>query len=199
MKFRTFLFFLLLVGFSLRPSLAQSQRPDRIASFRCPVTVPNGSEPPSAGPPSKFPVWVAERNHQGDTLLVNQMHGMKASFHGNGQLWTLLPPGGARWGVAPNADGTPARAMLMDWWKGNRGGLAITGRRLDGAAGPLHVGERGGVNVVPSPWEDGIRHGIRHETTGVIFPGEGCWEITGKIDDISDSVLTFVVNVRFPK
>ncbi len=195
MKFRTFLFFLLSIGFSLRPSLAQSQKPDVTASFRCPVTVPNGSEPPSSEPPSKFPAWIAERNRQGDTLLFNQMHGMKASFHGNEKLWTLLPPDGGRWGVAPNADGTPARAMQIDWWKGDRGGLAITGRRLNGPAGPLHVGGRGQTRINSSPWADGISH----VTTDVIFPHEGCWEIKGKIDDISDSVLTFVVNVRFPK
>jgi len=33
----------------------------------------------------------------------------------------------------------------------------------------------------------------------MIFPTQGCWEITGKIYDIDDSTLTFVVEVRVPR
>src|SRR5574340_1058117 len=97
MKFRPSMFFILSVwvGLSLTPSVAQSQRPDVPASFHCPVTVPNGNEPPSTPP-----AWIAERNREGDTLLIADPHSLRRFFHGNGKLWTILRPDGPRWEVS---------------------------------------------------------------------------------------------------
>src|SRR5207249_7276156 len=94
MESKAYLLFLLpvLVGLSLTPSLAQTQKPNVGTSFRCPVTVPNSNEPPTSEPPSQFPAWVAERNREGDTLLMAETRPMRTSFHGNGKLWTILPP-----------------------------------------------------------------------------------------------------------
>ena len=195
MKFRVSLSFLLpiLVGLSLTPSLAQTQKPDVAASFRCPVTVPNSNEPPSSEPPSKFPAWVAERNREGDTLLMAETRPMRTSFYGNGKLWTTLPPHVLRGGVVPSLYGELARAVDIEWWEMGRGLVTIKGTRLDGPAGPVEVDNwaRSG----PLRGADGIsRVGAR-----VIFPTQGCWEITGKIYDIDDSALIFVVEVRVPK
>jgi hypothetical protein len=189
MKFRTFLLLLLSVGLSLRASLAQSQMSDVTTSFRCPVAVPNGSEPPPGEPPTnKAFGWMAERNREGDTLLLaTTLHDLPQSRHGNGKLWTILPD-------RPHWVGE--RQMYMEWWKSVAGRLTITGRRLDGPAGPLHAEENRRALTV----QDGIaQDGISRVMLGVIFLSEGCWEVTGKIDDIGDSALTFVVEIRFPE
>jgi hypothetical protein len=193
MESRSSLLFLLpvLVGLSVTPSLAQTQKPDAAASFRCPVTVPNSNEPPSSEPPSKFPTWVAERNREGDTLLM-ATRPMRTSFHGNGKLWTILPPRVLRGGAFPEY-GELAREVQIDWWEMGRGLLTIKGTRLDGPAEPLHV--EGWGRWGPLRGADGTSHVM----ATVIFPTEGCWEITGKIYDIDDSALTFVVEVRVPK
>lgn len=83
----------------------------------------------------------------------------------------------------------------ITWWKGARGILTVKGRRLDGPGGVLRVPLHGTTIVSPSPWADGITE----VSTGVDFPTEGCWEITGTIDDLVDSALTFVVDVRMPR
>jgi hypothetical protein len=59
--------------------------------------------------------------------------------------------------------------MKFGWWTKVSGRLNITGRRLDQAAPPVR-------GVVP----DG--YGSRgFQPSGVIFPTEGCWEITGSV------------------
>ena len=169
MESRSSLLFLLpvLVGLSLTPSLAQTQKPDVAASFRCPVTVPNSNEPPNSEPPSEFPAWVAERNREGDTLvmagtgpmltsfwdvernregdalLMAETRPMRTSFHGNGKLWTILPPrvGASVERVSLEKYGEQATAVQIDWWEMGRGLLVIKGTRLDGPAGPLRVEE----------------------------------------------------------
>jgi hypothetical protein len=180
MKFRASLFFLLSVsvGLSVTPSLAQSQ-PDVTALFRCPVTVPNGNEPPEP-PPSKVPAWMAERNREGVTLRIVDPRPDRASFHGNGKLWTALPPQVLPGGVIPEEGDESARAVQIAWWQMGDRLLTIKGTRLDGPTVP------------PNQWH---LFG-RHETATVIFPTQGCWEITMKIHGIDDSALTFVVKVR---
>ena len=66
------------------------------------------------------------------------------------------------------------------WWRIVEGSLAITGRRLDADAGPLR-------SSVPSGY--GSRD---FQSSGVTFPTEGCWEITGTV---GAATLTFVVFV----
>src|SRR5215475_12787680 len=57
--------------------------------------------------------------------------------------------------------------MKFPWWKATRDKLTISGRRLDTAASPLRadIGSSDDFHMVP---------------TYLIFPTEGCWEVTGK-------------------
>ncbi len=98
--------------------------------------------------------------------------------HGNGKLWTTLPADG-KVVITPEKDG--ALGWKFPWWRAVCGHLTITGRRLDGPAPPLraHVPEGYG--------ETGF------QSSGVYFPSEGCWEITGRV---GDAELTFVLEVR---
>ena len=115
------------VGLSFTPSLAQTQKANVAASFRCPITVPNSNELPSSEPPSKFPAWVAERNREGDTLLMAETRPMRTSLYGNGKLWTMLPPRVLRGGVYLEPYGELARALQIDWWEMGRGLVTMKG------------------------------------------------------------------------
>jgi hypothetical protein len=98
--------------------------------------------------------------------------------YGNGALWTVLPEGGA---LVITPDQTGALVMKFPWWRAVTGGLVITGRRLDAPAPPLQASIPDGYGESGS------------QASGLIFPGEGCWEVTGRA---GEGALTFVVSVR---
>lgn len=107
--------------------------------------------------------------------------------HGNGKIWTVLWPDG----LIEFGEGRPGSigddgvlAMKFPWWRGEgvRGRLRISGRRLDGEAPPA-FGE------VPDGYGDS-----GFQASSILFPTEGCWEITGSVGDIE---LTFVQYVRW--
>ena len=72
--------------------------------------------------------------------------------------------------------------MKYPWFRaeGLKGKLIITGRRLDAEAPPLKA-------VIPNGYMD-----TGFQATALIFPTEGCWEVTGKV---ADTTLTFVNRV----
>jgi hypothetical protein len=95
-----------------------------------------------------------------------------------GGLW----PGGVIDGTGfVDADG--AVGMKFGWWRAVPGKLRITGRRLDAAAPPA----RGDV-------PDGYG-ATGFQASGVTFPTEGCWEVTGRV---AQTTLTFVTLVLKP-
>jgi hypothetical protein len=68
----------------------------------------------------------------------------------------------------------------LPWWRLVPGHLTISGRRLDAPAPPL-------IPVVPNGYGLG-----GFQASGVIFPRQGCWQITGKLPGAS---VTFVLLV----
>ena len=123
----------------------------------CPVTLPNGHNPPGQGLTSRL-------------------------SHGNGRLWVELYPRGiirpAYYGRArPNG----AIAIKFPWTRGVPGHLKITGRRLDADAPALRSSIPGGYGR------------IGFQSTGVIFPTTGCWEMTGRVGSASLTVVTKVI------
>jgi len=84
----------------------------------------------------------------------------------------LIPP------TNVHADGS--LDMKFPWWRGAIGLLTITGRRLDALEPPLR-------SYIPDGYGE---HGF--QATGIIFPTEGCWEITGRT---GEARLTFVQRV----
>jgi hypothetical protein len=112
----------------------------------------------------------------------NTPPGERASplHHGNGALWTVLWPGGdVLIEQGASAAGAPL-AMKFTWWRGVEGELSIEGRRLDAPAPVLQA------DVPEGYGQTGF------QASGIIFPSEGCWEITG---NVADTQLTFVVRV----
>jgi hypothetical protein len=76
----------------------------------------------------------------------------------------------------------PDRSLLMKWpwWRGVRGQLAVRGRSLDGASGAVRAA------ILPYG-ETGF------QPSALVFPGPGCWEVNGKVNEES---LSFVVLVE---
>lgn len=70
--------------------------------------------------------------------------------------------------------------IKVGWFRPAGATLETTGYRLDGQAPPLEA-------HVPCCYP------TRFQATGLIFPTEGCWEVTAKADE---SVLSFVVWVE---
>jgi hypothetical protein len=102
--------------------------------------------------------------------------------HGDGRLWTAFWPDGTVV-FSPGGPGEiradGSLAMKFPWWRGSdvQGPLEITGRRLDGEAPPAY-GE------IPSGYgETGF------QATSIVFPSQGCWEVTGSV---ADDELIFV-------
>ena len=67
------------------------------------------------------------------------------------------------------------------WVRMVPGSLTITGRRLDAPAPPLK-------SYVPSGYGN-----TGFQASGVTFPSEGCWQITGKLDHTSVTFVNLVV------
>jgi hypothetical protein len=77
------------------------------------------------------------------------------------------------------ADG--ALSMKWGWRRAVRGQLRIEGRRLDGPAPPLRA-------EIPAGYGD-----FGFQSSALIFPTTGCWEVTGRVGTAS---LTFVTLVE---
>jgi hypothetical protein len=98
------------------------------------------------------------------------------AWFGNDALWVELPSNG---NVVKRAG--ERLDEKFPWVRLVRGAISITGRRLDGPAPPA----RGHASTGDGP--------IGFNSSGIFFPTEGCWEITGSIHR---SQLTFVVRVH---
>jgi len=112
-----------------------------------------------------------------------------SSFYGNGTLWTALWPDGTVV-FRPRGPGFLLRdgslKMKFPWWRNVPDKLTIEGRRLDASAPPLrvHIGKADRKDFVP---------------TYLIFPTEGCWEVTGKAGNASLTFVTRVIKVGYRK
>jgi hypothetical protein len=112
---------------------------------------------------------------------ANQLFGWGASY-GDGKLWVggLWPHGIIAVGHG-FVDHHGRVGMKFGWWRGVPGRLQITGRRLDAPAPPVR-------SDVPNGY--GAKG---FQASGVIFPTEGCWEVTGSVHRTPLSFVTFVI------
>ena len=131
----------------------------------CPVTLANGNPAPGEQP---SPNW-----------------------HGNGVIWTVpWPEGRVEFRKGGSGFISPDGSLSMKfpmWWR-NVGELAIEGHRLDSQAPPLRATLfEGSPSTLPS--------GYRFSATALIFPTEGCWEVTAGAGGASLTFVTLVVKV----
>lgn len=107
--------------------------------------------------------------------------GQGVTIYGNGKLFVTLTTNGIS--VAPASFVHPDGSIgwKFPWWRYVSGDLTITGHRLDAPAPPL-------TSDVP-PYGN-----TDFQASGVIFPTEGCWQVTGTVDhQTSLTFVTFVI------
>ena len=144
---------------------AGTRRPSDAAPAACPVTISRKS---STLPKDIFGSGPAYWN---DSLIV-------------GGLWPngtiVFRPGGPGI-VLPDG----SLSMKFGWYRGDGlwGKLTITGKRLDAPAPPLRAD-------IPDGYGD-----TGFQATALIFPTEGCWQVTGKVGRTSLTFVTRVVRV----
>ena len=103
------------------------------------------------------------------------------SAYGNGKLVVTLDVHGV---IVASGDMVHPDGSIwwkFPWWRLVRGHLVITGRRLDAPAAPP-------TSIVPDGYGD-----IGFQASGVIFPSEGCWQVTGTIGHTSLTFVTLVI------
>ena len=107
-------------------------------------------------------------NYGNDALVTGLWLGGKVVFK----------PGGAGFVLS---DG--ALSMKFWWWRLRPGRLKLEGRRLDGPAPPMRAS-------IPDGYGE-----IGFQSTALIFPTPGCWEVTGRVSDASLTFVTLVEKV----
>lgn len=118
---------------------------------------------------------------KGPEEIGDQLFGWGSAF-GNNDLWVGgLGDDGVILADARFVESDGSIGWKLGWWRIVSGTLVITGRRLDAPGPPLRAS-------VP----DG--YGSRgFQSTGVYFPTEGCWEVTGAVGDAELTFVTFVL------
>lgn len=111
----------------------------------------------------------------------------KAGLLRNESLEVALPAQG-KFIFAPGEPGftavrDEALGMKVGWERRLPGRLSITGRRLDADSAPLRA-------HIPDGYGD-----IGFQSTYVIFPTPGCWEITGNMGRESLTFVAWVIRV----
>lgn len=101
-----------------------------------------------------------------------------AEFEGNGALWVgLWSSNVVSW--QREADGSID--AKFGWWREAHGKLRIEGHRLDAPAPPLRAD-------IPDGYGDS-----GFQATGIVFPSDGCWQVTGSVGEASLTFVTLVI------
>ena len=136
----------------------------------CPVSLPNLN----ISPDDYYISTIIGFGNPDDTLFTQVWPGGKAIFSPNG-------PGEKK------RDGS--LAMKWVWYRTLPGDVVIGGRRLDAPGLPMPDQVLRGI-------EDGYGETGFHPST-LVFPGEGCWEVTARVGEASLTFVTLVVKISF--
>jgi Tol biopolymer transport system component len=150
-------------GVSIRPTDPSVARPAATAS---PLTMADASDCPVTKP-GKAPGDIEDR-----------LFGSASAF-GNNDLWVGgLGEEGVILADSRFVESDGSIGMKFGWWRIESGTLTIAGRRLDASGPPLRASVPDGYG------SQGF------QASGISFPTEGCWEVTGAV---GGSELTFVI------
>ena len=118
---------------------------------------------------------------QAPAEIGDKLFGFLAAF-GNDDLWVgALGDDGVILADPQFVERDGSISWKLGWWRIAPGTLAITGRRLDAPAPPLRASVPDGYG------SSGF------QASGVSFPTEGCWEVTGTIGSSKLTFVTFVL------
>ena len=145
------------------------------------VTQSSGRQTARKSAPAKCPVTLPSKAPDEARNLFGA-----CCAHWNGQLFVggLWPDGTVVF--RPHGPGSidpdGSLGMKFGWYRGEglHGKLIIHGKRLDASAPPLRA-------FIPEGYAD-----TGFQATGIIFPTEGCWQVTG---EVAYARLTFVTRV----
>ena len=108
------------------------------------------------------------------------------SAYGNRSLWVgSLWPDGVVIITPDNVQPDGQLGMKFGWYRLTSGYLTITGRRLDAPAPP--------ASGLTFPGAYGL---TGFNASGVVFPTEGCWQVTGRVGGAALTFVTFVIKGR---
>jgi hypothetical protein len=149
--------------------VAQSHPTIPVVAGSCPVTKP--ADQPFI-PPAPYPAKPSARQF----------------WFGTDRLWTALPLTGTWSGLPHYTPTDPTYRQKLAFWRQGydphsepRPNLTVTGKRIDGRAGPLQSDGKGNGSWTKDD---------QFIMTGINFPTLGCWEITGHYET---DELTFVI------
>lgn len=151
-------------------------------------TEPTRTPTPSASAPAPSPLTLADAAKCPVTRPMGLgVPGTDRPFaesplaFGNADMWVVpVQMDGIFRADSRSVQSDDSISTKFGWWRVAPGALAITGRRLDASAPPVHA-------TIPDGYGDS-----GYQSSGVNFPTEGCWEVTGTV---GSSSLTFVVFV----
>jgi len=155
---------------SAAPQSTASQSANNPAPATCPVTLPRER----TGPIDAISFFEPGTSHWKPVLILGPFG-----------LWpegtVVFRPGGPG-EILPDG----SLIMKFGWTRGEglRGKLKIHGRRLDASAPPLRA-------RIPYGYGD-----TGFQATALIFPTEGCWEVTVEVADTRVTFVTRVVRVQ---
>jgi hypothetical protein len=158
------------IKISSAPQSAASQSANHPAPTSCPVTLPHKR----TGPIDAMSFFEPGTSHWKPVLILGPFG-----------LWpegtVVFRPGGPG-EILPDG----SLSMKFGWTRGEglRGKLKLHGRRLDAPAPPLR-------GRIPEGYGD-----TGFQATALIFPTEGCWEVTGEVGDSRVTFVTRVVRVK---
>ena len=147
-------------------------------------TSPADAQPPSQTPGALAkgcPVTLPRSWDPPPGVSADALFGSDRSY-GNGQLWVGgLGANGVIVATPEFVEEDGSVGWKFGWWREVSGLLTITGRRLDGPAPPLRAYVAAGYTMT------------RFQASGVHFPTEGCWEVTGKVGTTTLTLVTLVM------
>ncbi len=108
-----------------------------------------------------------------------------STYLGNGTIWTIVYPDGVARIDGRTGEIHEDGSLEIKWpWyvKGSVSSLKVTGRRLDGQSPPARISMPPGITIDPPGFQP----------SSLLFPTEGCWEISAQV---GTSTLSFVTKV----
>ena len=156
-----------------------------VLMFTACTSGPETPQAPTSGPtPGPTPVPISMASARRCPVTIPHGPAPSARTYGNGKLRVGLWPRGVIEVGPAYVDREGRVRMKFPWWRMVRGRLRITGRRIDGAAPPVRAHVPRGYG--PTGFQ----------ASGVTFPTEGCWELTGTVGRASLTFVTYVIKRR---